>query len=50
MVNLNTVSLLLILFIEFDLATKQVSYTCAFLHAEIDGKAYVGFGRQGKMF
>ena len=35
-VSWTTVRLLLVMSIMFDLATKQVDYTCAFLHAPID--------------
>ena len=52
-VNWNTVRLMLVLSQVQGLATRQVDYTMAFLHAPIDSKVYVempkGFQQQGKV-
>ena len=52
-VNWNTVRLLLILSQVLGLATQQVDYTTAFLHAPIDDEVYVdmprGFKEEGKV-
>jgi len=52
-VSWTTVQILLVLSVIFDLDTKQVDYTCAFLHAPITEDLYVrmlrSFQEEGKV-
>jgi len=52
-VSWTTVQILLVLSVIFDLDTKQVDYTCAFLHAPIKEDLYVrmlrSFQEEGKV-